>query len=63
MTLKELKQVCFCDMYVFDTTYQDTTYREMEMVIDHEQERYDDYTVVDITCCGDEIYVAIEQER
>lgn len=65
MRLKELKQVCFEEMLVFDASNEVVFYTEEELVVNHESEEYDDYIVVNIcdSCTTEHfMYVAIAKE-
>lgn len=61
--LKDLLSVCFSEMLVFDVTNEDTTYQETHMIVNHQDGKYDDYEIVDTTCCDDVIYVAIKKNQ
>ena len=63
--LKDLKKVCYEEMLVFDGSEQVVMHNESELVVDHEQEQYDDYIVVDIcdSCTNAHfMYVTIAKE-
>lgn len=62
--LKDLKEVCYEEMLVFDGSEEEVTYNESHLVVDHESERYDNYVVIDITnSCEEEhfMYVTIQK--